>query len=112
MRRPDDCTLTPGQSARIRKEAERALREAGALGVFPTPIEQIMAVAQVEEVKEDVLNPSFIEKLRAPLLKAGRALKRAVGTVLGLFHASEGLVFINHALMVVKRRFVGLHEAG
>lgn len=29
MSRPDDCSLTPGQLARVRKEAERALREAG-----------------------------------------------------------------------------------
>ncbi len=55
MRRPDDCSLTPGQRLRVRKEAERALREAGALDVFPTPIDRIMAVARVEEVKEDVL---------------------------------------------------------
>jgi hypothetical protein len=112
MRRPDDCTLTPHQSARVRKEAERALREAGALGVFPTPIDQILSVARVEEVKEDVLNPSFIDKLRAKTLQAGQAVKRAVGKVLGLFHASEGLIFLSHTLMAVKRRFVGLHEAG
>jgi len=112
MRRPDDCTLTPQQSARIRKEAERALREAGALGVFPTPIEQIMSVARVEEVKEDVLSPSFIDKLRAKVLQTGDAVKRAVGKVLGLFHASEGLIFLSQSLMAVKRRFIGLHEAG
>ena len=47
MRRPDDSSLTPGQLARVRKEAERALREAGALGVFPTPIDRIMSVARV-----------------------------------------------------------------
>lgn len=56
MRRPDDCSLTPMQLARVRAEAERALREAGALGVFPTPVEAIMTVAKVKEVKEDVLN--------------------------------------------------------
>jgi Zn-dependent peptidase ImmA (M78 family) len=112
MRRPDDCTLTHQQSARVRKEAERALREASALGIFPTPIEQIMSVARVEEVKEDVLNPSFVEKLRAKVLQAGHAVKRAVDKVLGLFHASEGLIFIKQSLIAVKRRFIGLHEAG
>ena len=45
MRRPDDCSLTPGQLAIIKREAERALREAGALGVFPTPVDRIMTVA-------------------------------------------------------------------
>lgn len=31
--------------------------------------------------------------------------------VLGLFHASAGLVFLNQTLMLVKKRFIGFHEA-
>ena len=112
MRRPDDCSLTPPQLARVRAEAERALREAGALGVFPTPVDRIMAVAKVEEVKEDVLNPGFIARLRSTVEQAGGALKRAVNKVMGLFHASAGLVFLDQTLMAVKKRFVRLHEAG
>lgn len=112
MPRPDDASLTPGQWARVRKEAERALREAGALGVFPTPVAQIMAAANVTVVEEDVLNPGFLAKLRAKAEKTGQAVKRALGKVLGLFHASEGLVFLNQTLKAVKRRFVSLHEAG
>jgi hypothetical protein len=110
--RPDDVTLTPSQYARVRKEAERALRQAGALGILPTPVDQIMAVARVVEVKEDVLSLGFLEKFRARVAAAGQAVKRAVTKVLGLFHASDGLVFINQSLMVVKKRFVGFHEAG
>jgi Zn-dependent peptidase ImmA (M78 family) len=109
---PDDVTLTPSQYARVRKEAERALRQAGTLGTLPTPIDEIMAVAKVVEVKEDVLNPNFLERMRARAVAAGQAVKRAATKVLGLFHATEGLVFINQTLMLVKKRFVGLHEAG
>ena len=112
MRRPDDCSLTPGQFARVRKEAERALREAGALGIFPTPVERIMTVAKVEEVREDVLNPGFIAKLRAKAEQAGQALKRAVSKVMGIFQAASGLVFLDQTLMAVKKRFVRLHESG
>ncbi|MBX3525837.1 MAG: ImmA/IrrE family metallo-endopeptidase [Rhodoblastus sp.] len=111
MRRPDDWSLTPGQRLRVRKEAERALREAGALGVFPTPMDRIMTVARVEEVKEDVLDPGFLAKLRAKADQAGHAVKRAMTKVLGLFHASDGLVFLNQTMMAVKKRFVGFHEA-
>lgn len=110
MRRPDDCTLTFAQHARIRAEADRALREAGALGVFPTPIADIMAVAKVTEVVEDVLNEGFITKLRAKATSAGQALRTALSKVLGLFHASEGLIFIDQSLHEVKKRFVRLHE--
>lgn len=112
MQRPDDCSLTPNQFARVRSEAERALREAGALGVFPTPVHQIMAVAKVEEVKEDVLNPGFIARLRSTVEQAGGALKRAVNKVMGLFHATAGLVFLDQTLLAVKKRFVRLHEVG
>jgi len=112
MPRPDDSSLTPGQRARVRKEAERALREAGALGVFPTPVDQIMSAARVTVVKEDVLNPGFLAKLRAKAEQTGQAVKRALSKVLGLFHASEGLVFLNQTLIAVKKRFVSLHEAG
>lgn len=106
--RPDDCTLTQGEFAKVRAEAERALREAGALGVFPTPIDHILDVAKVEEVKEDVLNPSFVEKMRA---KAGGYLKSAVSKVIGLFDAVAGLIFLDQSLYLPKRRFVTFHEA-
>jgi len=106
--RPDDCTLTSGQLARVRKEAERALREAGAFGVLPTPVDQIMAVARVEEVIEDVLNPGFVAKMRS---KAGDSLKRALSKIVGLFHATAGLVFLDQTLVAVKKTFVRLHEA-
>ena len=112
MSRPDDCSLTPGQLARVRKEAERALREAGALGVLPTPVERIMTVARVEEVKDEVLSPGFIAKLRGKAEQAGQALKRAVSKVLGIFQVTSGLVFLDRTLMAVKKRFVRLHESG
>lgn len=111
MSKPDDCSLTPAQRARVRAEAERALRESGSLGIFPTPIARIMTVAKVEEVKENVLNENFVLKLRTKVLGAGQALKSALSKVLGLFHASEGLIFIDHALMEVKKTFVRLHES-
>jgi hypothetical protein len=112
MPRADDSTLTPAQHARIRKEAERALREADSLGLLPTSIDQIMAAAHVEEVKDDVLDVGFIAKLRAKAAHTGQAVKRAVTKVLGIFHATAGLVYLNQSLMAVKKRFVGFHEAG
>lgn len=110
MQRPDDSTLTPGQLMRVRKEAERALRQADVLGVYPTPIDEIMRVARIEEVEEDILNPSFLSKIVAKAEKAGQTIKHALSKVIGLFHASEGLIFIDRTLMKVKQRFVRLHE--
>jgi Zn-dependent peptidase ImmA (M78 family) len=111
MRRLDDCSLTSSQLATIRKESERALREAGALGVFPTPVDRIMSVAKVEEVDEDLLAPGLLAKIRATAEKAGGVLKRAISKVMGLFHASSGLVYLDQSLIEVKKRFVRLHES-
>jgi Zn-dependent peptidase ImmA (M78 family) len=111
MRRPDDSSLTRSQLAKIRSEAERALRDAGVFGVLPTPVEEVMRVARVREMEEDLANPGFLSKLVNKAEKAGQAVKRALSKVLGLFHASDGLIFIDRTLMVVKQRFVRLHEA-
>lgn len=108
MRKPDDATLSAGQRAKVRAEAERALREAGAFGIFPTPVDRIMSVAKVEEVQDHVLDESFLAKLRAD---AGGAIKSALSKVLGVFHAKAGLVFLSHTLMKVKKTFIRLHEA-
>lgn len=111
MRRPDDSSLTRSQLTKIRSEAERALRDAGVFGILPTPVEEVMRVARVREVEEDLGNPGFLSKLVNNAERAGQAIKRALSKVLGLFHASDGLVFIDRTLMVVKQRFVRLHEA-
>jgi hypothetical protein len=111
LRRPDDCSLTAAQLARVRKEAERALREAGALGIFPTPVKQIMEVAKVEEVTGEVLSEGFLAKLRKSVGDAGGALKRAIGKLMGVFQAKSGLIFLDQTLIAVKKRFVRLHES-
>lgn len=115
MPRPDDSSLTSAQRAKIRQEAQRALQQAGALGVLPTPIDEIMRVARVREIEEDVLNPSFIAKLMARAEKAGHAVRNkvlaAAAKVMGLFHATDGLIFIDRKLKEVRQRFVRLHES-
>lgn len=109
MRKTDDSTLSPTDYARIRDQARRALKEAGAWGRFPTNVPDIMSVARVVEVQEDVLGDAgFLKKIRR---KAGAALKSALTKVLGLFDAPAGLVFIDRSLHLVKQTFVRLHEA-
>lgn len=112
MSLPDDSSLTPLEYRNVRKEAERALKESGAYGVFPTPVDAIMSAANITEVKEDILSPSFIDKLRKEAVKFGDILKRAASKVLGIFHAPSGLVFLDRSVLKVRRRFISLHESG
>ena len=108
-RKPDDSSLTPAQQFHVRRHARSALLEAGALGVLPTPVDHILAAANIEQVEDQGLNESFLSELR---YKAGHALKRALSKVLGVFDAKSNLVFVDHLLKPVKKRFVMLHEAG
>ena len=107
MTRPDDSTLSPQEYARVRKEAERLLRAAGALGRFPTPVAVIMDAGKVTLAQEDVLNEGFLHSMRR---KASGALKSALSKVLGLFDARERLVFIARAVETAKQVFLKLHE--
>ena len=109
MRRlPDDSTLTPAQLAKVTAEAGRALSEAGVMGILPTPVDEILAAAHVEQIHEDVLNDTFITRLRK---KADNRLKQALSKVLGVFDAVASLVFVDQMLAPVKKRFITLHEA-
>jgi len=107
LKKIDDCTLTPQQYAKIKKEAERALKDADAIGQFPTPVSSIMSAANVHEIEEDVLNVNFVTKLRK---EVGGALRKALKKVMGLFDARSRLVFIDRSLHAVKQTFIKLHE--
>ncbi len=109
MTKPDDSTLTQQQYAHVRKEAERLLHKADALGTFPTPVAEIMDAGKVTVAPEDVLDEGFLRTIRR---KAGSALKNAVSKVIGLFDARERLVFIDRAVYFVKQTFLKLHETG
>ena len=78
------------------------------MGVVPTPLDEILTAARVQEIHEDVLNDSFLTILRR---KADNKLKLALSKVLGVFDAVASLIFVDQALAPVKKRFVSLHEA-
>lgn len=111
MRKPDDCSLTPEQYDKIRREAESALQRADALGRFPTPVSDILKMGKLVEVHEDVLSEGFLTTIRRKMGEASSSLKRALNKVVGLFDARDRLIFIDHTMLAVKQQFVRLHEA-
>ncbi|MEW8050030.1 MAG: hypothetical protein AB2809_06580, partial [Candidatus Thiodiazotropha sp.] len=66
--------------------------------------------AKVHEVHEDVLNDSFVDKLRKEVGKVGSVLRKALSKVIGLFDARSRLVFIDRTLLAVKQTYIRLHE--
>jgi hypothetical protein len=109
MLKKDDCTLSPDVYKKVRREAKRILNEANAIGRFPTPVADIMDVAKVEVVDDNILDESFLSKIRR---KAGRALKRAIAATLGLLDVKGRFVFVDRTVHAVRQTFIKIHETG
>lgn len=106
--RPDDASLPPEQSDAVRRHADRLLREAGAFGVFPTPVDDVMAAARVE-MGPDALDEGFLDGCRR---KFGAALRRAVSKVRGVVDAVAGVIYVDRTLHAAKQLYLKVHEVG
>lgn len=110
----DDCTLSPQERASIRKEAERILRESGALGRLPTPVDEILAAAHLTHEPKPAIDAGFLAWLYGKAQKsagwAADKAKRALDKVLGLFDARDSVVYIDQTVKKVKQSFIKLHE--
>lgn len=116
MRRKDDSSLSSKQHDRIRREAQKALESADAVGRFPTPVGEIMEMASVVQASECISDESLVKKLRRRFVRraeiASNVLKRALSKVLGVLDIKAKLIYIDQTLHVVKQRFIKLHEVG
>lgn len=107
MVQPDDCSLSPRQQRRIRQQAENALRNADAHGVFPTPVDEVMAAAELLVASEDLADEGLLKQLRR---KAGKTVRRALSKILGVVHVVSRIVYLDKAVHVAKLPFLKLHE--
>jgi hypothetical protein len=105
----DDSSLDDSRRERVRKEALKMLVKTGAIGRFPTPVEDVLSAAKLEVVPEDLANLPFMDRMRK---KAVGSLKRALSKLLGVIDIKGGLVFIDHTVKAAKKTFLKLHEVG
>jgi hypothetical protein len=110
--RPDDSVLDPHQLVTVQRHADRLLRDASALGRFPTPIDDLMAAAKLTVVDDKVLNEGFLRQFARRARSGLETVKSAFSKVLALFDAGERLVVLDLALPAPRVPFVKLHEAG
>jgi Zn-dependent peptidase ImmA (M78 family) len=107
--KPDDSSLDPGARKDVREQADRLLREAGAYGRFPTPIDDLISAARLKLDREASLDEGFLKKIYR---SAGTTIRRAVGKVLGLFDSRARAIYIDQTVHERKRPFLLLHETG
>lgn len=107
--KPNEPILSPAQIKEIRTKADRLLRDAGAYGVFPTPVAHIMKVARVELDEDNSLDSNMIQRLYR---KATDTIKRALDKVLGIFDVRANAIYYDHSVHKAKKPFLLLHETG
>lgn len=120
MMKPDDSTLTAEDLRIIEKRARDILNRASAWERFPTPIEDILAVARLRVSSHNLFDVKNImaflqEKARSAgrtILSTGRKIKTAISKVLGLYDADVFEIHIDKTVNTAKQTFLTLHETG
>jgi transcriptional regulator with XRE-family HTH domain len=106
---PTDRVLAPEETKVIRDLSVALLREAGALGTFPTPLDELMGVAKLVLAGEIILTPG--EK-RSLLRRFGSHLDRAMRHMHGMLSYEQNAIWLASDLHLNKKRFVHAHELG
>src|SRR5262249_31984420 len=93
--RPDDCTIDANVAGEIQQHVERALKDSGAYGILPTPVDKIVAQAKLSVDKEISLDAGFFAKLYRA---ADATIRRAVSKVLGLLDVKARRIYLDHTV--------------
>lgn len=111
--KPDDSSLEPADLIVVEGRAKLFLDRADAWGVYPTPVDTLMAAAKLTVAPKNAFDPAvFLAFVKQKTQKLADTLKRALGKVLGLYDATDSVVHIDYEVGVPKQTFLKLHEAG
>lgn len=104
-----DGPLSADDRARIRGHVVATLRRADAFGEIPTPLGQVMEVANLVAAGEIELEPRLQQRLRD---RFGDLVDRALERLLGAIRFDSREIFVKQDMYRLKRRFVEAHELG
>jgi hypothetical protein len=107
--KPDGQDLDDHQLRQIREHSRKALAKAGALGCFPTPVDDVIAAAKHLVNAHEEIDEGFLAKARK---KVGNALKRAISKVVGVLDVTARTMHLDKLLPIHKLPFLKLHELG
>ena len=113
MTKPDDSKLDPEQQRAVEERARRLLDRASAWGIFPTPIDDILAAANLKVAPKSIFDLQGIAAyLKDKAIETGHHLKSAISKLFGLYDSNESLIHIDESVIVTKQNFLKLHETG
>jgi transcriptional regulator with XRE-family HTH domain len=104
-----DRLLSGEERKLIREHSLALLREADAIGSFPTPLDDLTAVARLVYAGEITLSAG---ERRSLLRRFGSQLDRAMRHLHGMISFEQDAIWLASDLYPSKRRFVHAHELG
>tara|TARA_A100000171_G_scaffold52439_2_gene70783 strand:- start:291 stop:1190 length:900 start_codon:yes stop_codon:yes gene_type:complete len=107
--KPNDQLDDPRQLAHIRDIAMRAIQDADAFGVFPTPVDEIIEAAKHSVVANQDIDDHFLAKRSK---RTGGVLKKALSKVLGVLDVAARTMHLDKTVHAAKLPFLKLHELG
>jgi len=111
--KPDDSSLQSFELAAVERQALNLLNRASALDVFPTPVEDILAAAQLRVAPKGMFDTAaFLTFVKKKTAQAAQSLKSALSKVFGLYDANEQIIHIDDSVGPSKQTFLKLHEVG
>lgn len=104
-----DGHLSQAERRAIQAQVLSLLRRSDALGVLPTPLDQVMDVAQLVAAGEITLDEDEKRRLRKVF---GGLVDKVLGLLQGVIHREAREVWVQPDLYEMRKRFVIAHEIG
>lgn len=113
MPKPDDSSLDPDELRTVERRARSLLDRASAWDRFPTPIEDIIAAAQLRVAPTSMFDPArILAYVRDKTAATASLIKFAISKVFGLYDSDERVIHIDDTVKESKQNFLKLHETG
>ena len=92
----------------IEKIAFDILKQSKSLGVFPTPVDEIVKYSELYVEREK----NILDVPKDYINRSSEALKRALRKVHGVLDRRKKIIYLDLTQLPVKQKFVQLHEVG
>jgi len=116
----DDCSLDPNQLRAVEERARALLDRASVWDRFPTPVDDILAAANLRVESKSLQDAEgFMAYLAGKAAQAAAraaetlgAVKSALSKVFGIYDPGDNIIHIDQDVVGAKQTFLKLHEAG
>ncbi len=113
MPRSDDSTLDEAGRRAVEARAKAALDRAGAWDRYPTPVDDVVAAANLKVAVSSAFDLNHIMSFLADkAADAAKILKSALSKIWGVLDVEDGIIHIDDTVTKSRQAFLKLHETG